>query len=111
MTSCSRCGAVMDGFGVVQGLVGSTADPDTGRIDTSFLCYANGCRDAVLGGDVNHDAVGVCTRCGQDCERAPDVALLTTDMRPDDSGLPRMLTFCRANGCADVILDRVTEGA
>lgn len=109
--TCSRCGATLDGFGVMQGLVGSTAYPDAGRLLTVIYCYANGCRDQVLGGDAHYEADDLCSRCGDPVERAPDLALLTTDLRPDNSGLPRMLTFCHANGCADVILDRAPEGA
>jgi hypothetical protein len=101
--SCDRCTVALPAFGVLSGMVASGIDPADDDLHVRIFCYVNGCAAAVLAGNVNHSGDGVCTRCGRSCDRAPDVALLTTDL-PPDADVARMLTFCRANGCADAVL-------
>jgi hypothetical protein len=101
--SCDRCTVALAAFGVLSGLIASGVDLADATLRVRIFCYVNGCAAAVLAGNVNHSGDGVCTRCGQSCDRAPDVALLTTDL-PPDADVARMLTFCRANGCAEAVL-------
>lgn len=106
--SCDRCGTGLPGYGVLYGLVASSIHD--GDLRTWLYCYANGCAGHVLFRQVKAEGDDVCHRCGAECLRAPDTAVLTTDL-PDQTQPPRMLTFCRAGGCADNVLARGVPSA
>lgn len=51
--TCTNCGATLPGYGVIYGLLISKLD-DSGHIDNLIFCYASGCNDKVLRGNLNH---------------------------------------------------------
>lgn len=52
--TCTNCGTVLPGFGVIHGLLVLRVEKTTGKIEQMIFCYVNGCSDKVLRGNLNH---------------------------------------------------------
>ena len=51
--SCTNCGASLDGYGVIFGLLASRVESD-GTLANYIFCYENGCANTILQGHLNH---------------------------------------------------------
>lgn len=103
---CDRSAAVVDGFGVLFGMVITGIDPATFQMRRWLFCYEDDCSTEALAVVLLTPgaAENQCSRCGDTYEyRSPDIAVLTTDI-PAGQDEPRLLMFCRANGCAAALL-------
>jgi len=100
-TNCDRCFNPIEGYGVIFGLL--LTYYEDGELVNRIMCYPSGCRDTVLAERLNYTGSGLCTNCGNRCTRTPLQAILGSDY-DQETGSTRRLTFCRKNGCADLIL-------
>lgn len=52
--TCTNCGTKLPGYGVIFGLLVMRLSANTGVVESMIFCYANGCSDKVLRGNLNH---------------------------------------------------------
>jgi hypothetical protein len=102
--TCDRCGILLPGFGVLQGMVCASLTGDT--VTERIFCYRNGCRTTTLGALVGNTNPNVCTHCAVPISpRAVAYALLASDIDPTvPGGVQRMMQFCYINDSAGILL-------